>query len=319
MAAGENASALNPIIEVSDYSYPGGWRAANSNERARHYCERLELGSILLFRGIPFDLSREEIDYLVAQRTANTRFHKNISYRPAQDALRGFAADDENRGRVHTFMRTYSERVSRFVSEFLAPYAGKWQVDYASFRPQEEAGRDLPLHKRNDLLHVDAFPSRPSRGGRILRVFTNINPEQPRVWMTGEPFQQLAPKYARAAGLERIAQSSHSPMAHALRSAKRALRAIGVKTPDHSPYDRFMLRFHDWLKENSEYQANGVKTRSEFAPFTTWLILTDTVPHAVLSGRYALEQTYIIPPDALVVPEQAPIHVLERLCGATLA
>jgi len=62
------------------------------------------------------------------------------------------------------------------------------KLDFASFRPLEEQGRDLSLHKRNDLLHVDAFPSRPTHGGRILRVFANINPSVGRVWNVGEPF-----------------------------------------------------------------------------------------------------------------------------------
>ncbi len=79
-----------------------------------------------------------------------------------------------------------------FLSSFLAPYAGKWILDFASFRPFEEDGRDLPLHKRNDLLHVDAFPSRPTRGGRILRVFTNLNLSKPRVWQTTGPFESFA-------------------------------------------------------------------------------------------------------------------------------
>ena len=45
---------------------------------------------------------------------------------------------------------------------------------------------------RNDLIHVDNFPSRPSNGDRLLRVFANINPERPRVWVTSDAFEALA-------------------------------------------------------------------------------------------------------------------------------
>jgi hypothetical protein len=38
-----------------------------------------------------------------------------------------------------------------------------------------------------------------------------------------------------------------------------------------------------------------------------------------LSGQFALEQTFIIPPDALVAPQVAPIRVLENLCDRKLA
>jgi hypothetical protein len=43
------------------------------------------------------------------------------------------------------------------------------------------------------------------------------------------------------------------------------------------------------------------------------------VPHAVLSGQYALEQTFIIPVRALVTPEKSPIRVLEKMAGRPLA
>jgi hypothetical protein len=39
----------------------------------------------------------------------------------------------------------------------------------------------------------------------------------------------------------------------------------------------------------------------------------------VLSGQYALEQTFIIPVRALIQPEKSPIRVLEKLAGRPLA
>ena len=71
-------------------------------------------------------------------------------------------------------MRSYSERALAFLWKLLPRYMEKARIDFASFRPQEEEGRDLPTKKRNDLLHVDAFPTRPTRGDMILRFFTNI-------------------------------------------------------------------------------------------------------------------------------------------------
>jgi hypothetical protein len=212
-------------------------------------------------------------------------------------------------------MRNYSRAVTEFVSRLLAPYAGRWTLDYASFRPLEEAGRALSLHKRNDLLHVDAFPSRPTRGGRILRVFTNISPQKNRVWLAGMRFAQLADQYAKRAGIEDFARTSDS---FSMR-ARHALHALGLPIPDRSAYDSFMLHLHDWMKENSEFQANTPRQRIEFPPLTTWLVFTDTVPHAVLSGQFALEQTYIVPVEAMITPEVAPIRVLERISGARLA
>jgi hypothetical protein len=50
--------------------------------------------------------------------------------------------------RLHEAMRYYSVQVVKFLSQLLAPYSPQWKLDFASFRPLEEEGRDLPLHSR---------------------------------------------------------------------------------------------------------------------------------------------------------------------------
>ena len=59
----------------------------------------------------------------------------------------------------------------------------------------------ISFRSRNDLLHVDSFPTRPSGGKRLLRVFMNVNFSQSRVWITSDNFEQLAHQYGREAGL----------------------------------------------------------------------------------------------------------------------
>ena len=305
---------------VSGYRYPGGWIAATAGDQSRDYCRALEQGEILFFPGVPFALPEADREFLISQRQTESRFHKNVSYRPQQDALRGTAAESaEDMARLRRIMRNYSASVTAFVRAFLAPYANNVALDFASFRPQEEEGRDLPLHKRNDLLHVDAFPTRPTRGARILRVFTNINPSQSRVWVTGESFHRIAPAYFEQAGLQRFAFSAGSPWRKIRAAVRGGIKKLGVPLPQHAPYDRFMLRFHDWLKENSSFQQKSSHVRSEFPPGSSWLVFTDGVPHAALSGRFALEHTYIVPRQALVAPDVAPISVLEKLCGQELS
>jgi hypothetical protein len=48
------------------------------------------------------------------------------------------------------------------------------------------------------------------------------------------------------------------------------------------------------------------------------MVFTDMVTHAVLSGQFALEQTFLIARRSLTLPEQAPVAVLERLAGKPL-
>ena len=70
-------------------------------------------------------------------------------------------------------------------------YTTRLQAGRTSFRPIEIAGR-IPKSIRKDdtKLHVDAFPTSPTQGNRIIRVFTNVDPNQsPRVWRLGEPFE----------------------------------------------------------------------------------------------------------------------------------
>ena len=304
-----------PGMLVEDYKAVAGWTGpAQGGDRARAYCDLLERGQILSFREPPFELSVADREFLLSQEWAEMRLHKNISYRPAEDLLKGVQGSGETVRRVHDIMRRYSNGVITFLKEFLAPYAGKWILDFASFRPFEEERRGLPLHKRNDLLHVDAFPSRPTRGGRILRVFTNLNPATPRVWNVCDDFAGIARQHAEAAGLTRIAGQD----GFVRRTVQNVGHALGIRGMGRTPYDMFMLRFHDYLKENVEFQEKAPKTRLDFPPLSTWMVYTDGVAHAAMSGRYALEQTLLIPPDALVSPDFAPYRVLEALSGCSL-
>ncbi|MGD1211866.1 MAG: Kdo hydroxylase family protein [Candidatus Acidiferrales bacterium] len=302
-----------PWISVEDYK-AGGWAyPAQREARARICCEQLERGQILFFREPPFDLPPEDREFLLSRQWTELRLHKNVSYRPSEDVLKGVSGDAATVERLHSILRNYSAQVAAFVTKFLAPYAGKWTLDFASFRPLEEENRDLPLHKRNDLLHVDAFPSRPTRGGRILRVFTNLNPAKPRIWHTTQDFESLARQYAQDAGLQRCAEDSVVS-----RTVQNWGEKLGFRGTGRTPYDMFMLRFHDYLKENEEFQRDCPKVRLEFPPLATWLVYTDGVAHAAMSGQYALEQTFLVPPKALVAPEQAPYRILEKIAGRPL-
>ena len=287
-------SSGSAIVDVSNFDL---------NQSSWH-CDQLERGKVLLFSHVPFEFSERDREFLLSQKQTGSRFHKNISYRPAKDLLKGVDDDSPDRERMITIMRNFSRSVTAFISQFLAPYAGKMKLDFASFRPLEEQGRDLPLHKRNDLLHVDAFPSRPTHGARILRVFANINPSVGRVWNVGEPFHEFLPKLMQ---VKRIGPSS-SGLGRAL---AHVASKIGLPVPDRSPYDEFMLYLHDWLKENNDFQRNSPKQELVFPPGSAWMVYTDGVPHAAMSGQYALEQTFIIPREALVTPQVAPYRVLE--------
>lgn len=299
----EASSHSATLLEVTDLS----------SERAGWLCSQLELGSVLYFSAIPFVFAESDREFLLSLKQSGSRFHKNISYRPATGILKGVAVDSADQARLLRVMRGFSEEVTRFVEALLRPYAGKLKLDFASFRPLEEKGRDLPLHQRNDLLHVDAFPSRPTHGDRILRVFVNINPRASRIWNVGEPFHALLPEIMRT---HKLAPPQRSGAARNL--ARLAIK-LGLPIPDRSRYDDFMLFLHDWLKENADFQQNSPKRELDFPSGSCWMVYTDGVPHAAMSGQFALEQTFIVPVEALVSPETAPFRVLESVTGVAMS
>jgi len=287
------APGTSAIVDVTNFDF---------NQAAWH-CDQLERGKVLFFSHVPFEFPDDDREFLLSQKQTGSRFHKNISYRPTKDILKGVDEDSPDRERMNTIMRNFSIAVSKFIVRFLEPYATKVRLDFASFRPLEEQGRDLSLHKRNDLLHVDAFPTRPTHGARILRVFANINPSVGRVWNVGEPFHEFLPRLMQVKKI--------GPSGGIGRALTHFASKIGLPVPARSPYDEFMLYLHDWLKENSDFQQNSPKQELVFPPGSAWMVYTDGVPHAAMSGQYALEQTFIVPRDALVTPQVAPCQVLE--------
>ncbi len=278
-----------------------------------HY-EQIEEGKILFFPQMPIEFPEEDWRFLLRQRQSDSRYYKNIAYRPARNIVTGVASGSD-REELRRILKAYSRQAEELLARLLPRYAMGWRLDYTSFRPFEEEGRELSLHSRNDLLHVDAFPTRPTNGDRILRFFTNINPEEPRVWITSQGFGELATAYAREAGLLEMAR----PGASSFRNAFAGLaRRFGLRRLAASPYDAFMKRFHDFLKENQRFQETCPKDRIEFPARSSWLVFTDMVSHAVLGGQFALEQTFIVSRRAMQRPEQAPVSVLERLAGVPL-
>lgn len=306
------------------------------SEQSRSWCAQLEAGSILYFPETPVPIPAADLDFLLTRPQAASRMHKNIAYKPGPDVLSGVdrsaeGFDGESVDRLHSILRSYSAAVAAFLAGFLAPYRQRWQLDYASFRPIEEAGRDLPMHSRNDLLHTDAFPTRPTRGARILRFFHNIHPTRTRDWIVAEPFPRIVDRFVHPSSLApgsvagaspRLNAAPHPlPLPHPDSAAMSAARQLAQSTGlaalvprlKRTPYDEFMVRLHNTMKEDAEFQRTCPREQVSFAPGSSWMVYTETVPHAVVAGQYALEQTFLVDPAAMVTPGSAPVAVLERL------
>jgi hypothetical protein len=276
----------------------------------RQIAERLERGEVVHYPICPFQLPQnEERQFLLEQKLAS-RAHKNISYDPAKDRTAGYRLEDHRQAsRLHDLLSTFSAVVTAWLTNNVPRYATAWRLDQVTFRPEEEATRRLRHNARNDLLHVDAFPSRPTNGYRILRVFANVNPTDPRVWITSDPFAKLLERYGRQVGL---------PDGGFHWSGLWQRGVVGLFNPNRrrrSPYDEFMLRMHDFMKAHDDFQENCFKRYWEFQPGCAWMAITDTCSHAALRGRFALEHSYFLAPESLALPNEAPAALLARACG----
>ncbi len=307
-----------PVHAISPESLRDAFTGADSDQ-LRAWCAALEAGGVLYFPETPLPIPAGDLEILLGQQQTGSKLHKNIAYKPKNDELTGVDAKTspaETVRRVHEVMRRYSKSVEWFLAQFLAPYKQRWVLDYASYRPLEEKGRDLSVRRRNDLLHTDAFPTRPTRGWRILRFFHNIHPTRTRDWVIGEAFPKVVGSFAPGK------LSVPRPDSAIARGGKQLATATGlaklVPQWKRTPYDEFMMQLHNAMKENAAFQETCAKEYVEFAPGSSWMVYTETVPHAVLAGQYALEQTFLVDPAAMVTPESAPVAVLEKMTGARL-
>lgn len=304
------SGGMSQMVAVQDATGAYITPSADPSGRGRWLCSQLEAGNILFFPHTPFSFPHADRELLLGRKQTGSAFHKNVAYRPSQDRITGLDKTDAPEAeRLRVILRNYSQSVVQFLTGLLTPYAGKWKLDFASFRPLEEKGRAARLHARNDLPHFDSFPTRPTNGDRILRFFTNINPMQSRVWITSQTFEALGPHFAKSIGLPKAGASPFGTLA----------RALHLPGANRSPYDNFMHRCHNTMKEDSAFQQSCPKQRWEFPPDSNWMAFTDCVSHAVLEGQYALEQTFLVSRGAMVEPQRAPIAVLERLAGYGLS
>ena len=273
--------------------------------------ERLERGEVIYYPVCPFPLPEGEDRTFLLEQQLGGRVHKNIGFDPRTGKAGGFLRHNQMQAeRLRHLLSEFSKTTTQWVTRTLPQYSRGWQLDRVSFRPEEEATRRLRLTARNDLLHVDAFPSRPTNGWRILRVFANVNLTEPRIWITSDPFAKLLERYGRQVGL---------PGSHPSRWTRRLREGmLGIFRPNRSPrsdYDDFMLRFHNFLKANEEFQERCRKRFWKFPPSSAWMVITDTATHAALRGRYALEHSYFLAPHSQALPDESPAALLARACG----
>jgi hypothetical protein len=203
-------------------------------------------------------------------------------------------------------VKRYRECALGLITGLFPRYRAQLRVAQTSFRPNRVEGRETSWRKDDSRLHVDAFPSRPNHGERILRVFNNVNPAgEPRRWRVGERFDDVAARYLGQIGRP-------WPGSAAL------MHALHITKSRRSEYDHIMLQLHDRMKADQAYQADAPQLAFGFPPGSTWVCYSDQTPHAAMGGQYMFEQTLHLPVAGLYEPQRSPLKVLERMRGRSL-
>ncbi|HUE64287.1 MAG TPA: Kdo hydroxylase family protein [Rhizomicrobium sp.] len=279
-----------------------GWTGPFDAETKSCALSALESGSVLLFPNLAFNLLETEKQFLDAGVSDGKA--KNISLDHTSGKMQSSSLTGEKARQLVAMIERFGRQAEGLVHALL-PYT---HVERArtSFRPVEVKGRHYSKISDDRLLHIDAFPSRPMRGRRILRFFANVSPVSQRHWHVGQPFEEFARAFLPRVG-------PHLP------GKSWLYEKLGVTHGRRSLYDELMLSLHDAAKLDSGFQRHSPHEAIDFPPGSCWLVFTDMVLHAALGGELALEQTFHLDIDQLAEPERAPIRVLEKMSGKTLA
>ncbi|MEQ6436048.1 Kdo hydroxylase family protein [Comamonas sp. w2-DMI] len=281
-------------IDATDWRQTSGrpeWTAA------------VEAGKVLYFPQLAFQLSEQEKSLLRPDiRDPKTR---NISLN-VDGSIKGVAGDEATRQQVAAMVGRFREQATALIAGLFPQYMPVVRMAPTSYRPSQVETRAQSWRADDKRMHVDAFPSRPNYGERILRVFTNVNPDgQPRVWRVGEPFEDVARKFLPRA----------KPY---VRWQAKALQMLHVTKSLRSEYDHLMLQLHDGMKGDPDYQKNAPQETVPFAAGSTWVCFSDQAVHAVMAGQYMLEQTLFLPPGSEYDTAASPLAILTRLKGHPL-
>lgn len=281
-------------IDVAD------WHVDTPNQ---DWIAGLEAGKVLYFPHLPFALLPDEQALL----TPNIRDPKvrNISL-DASGHLKGALGDTATQLALALMIGRFREQAQSLVYSLLPKYQGSLRLAPTSYRPTQVETRAQSWRADDRRLHVDAFPSRPNYGERILRVFCNVNPDGvPRVWRVGEPFETVARQFLPRAKPYAPWQAS-------------VMKALHITKSYRSEYDHLMLQLHDGMKGDMAYQESAGQVTMPFAAGSVWVCFSDQASHAVMSGQYMLEQTLHLPPEKQYDPAASPLAILSKLTGRQL-
>lgn len=266
----------------------------------------LEAGKVLYFPNFGqhgFAPHKEELALFREDiRDPKTR---NISLSSAGD-LKGVVGDDATRALMAGMIGRFRAEAEGLLGNLVPRYGEHLRRGATSFRPAVVQNRVQSWRADDRRMHVDAFPSRPNYGERLLRVFTNVNQDgEPRVWRVGEPFEDVARRFLPKVKPYSAWQAKVLNLLHVTKSLR-------------SEYDHIMLQLHDAMKSDLDYQKNAPQVTFGFPPGCAWVCFSDQTSHAVMAGQYMMEHTLQLSPMHQYDKDASPLAILTRMQGHAL-
>ena len=265
----------------------------------------IEAGQVLF---LPELRSRAEPREAVLFTPAILGSSKNASFDPATGRLGGTNASGDDAELLRALMRRFSDAAAALVNTLLPDYRATIARGRASFRPAEIAGRASSWRKDDTRLHVDSFPATPTGGRRILRVFSNVNPNgKPRAWRVGGDFESVARRFANTLSIP-LPGSGH------------LLALLRVTKSPRSAYDALMLQLHDRMKGDEDVPARLAASGDRFSGgLDVAGVHRRSEPRRARRDSTSSNRPSCCQSLRCNDPERSPLRVLERLKGRRLA
>ena len=262
----------------------------------------LEQARIVYLPRKTFELSTAErsrfMDPAVVDQPRKHAGRARIIYEPDIGKLRCSNLKGREQEELRAMLARYAQWSRDLVLGLFPGYERGLEMGPTTFRPCPRTGPQG--------LHVDSFFFVPTEGRRVLRIFTNVNPEAPREWQVGrERFEPFA---------QRLMPQVKAP----LPGSGWVLDKCHITKGRRTAYDHTMRQLRNLTKADKGYQKDAPRDRIAFPGNSTWIVFPDGVLHGALTGQFAFEQTFLLDVEAMQEPARSPLRTLERLMGREL-
>ena len=150
----------SPIVEI-DFT---DWQQAHPRPE---WTAAVEAGQVLFFPKLGFELQPDEKALLREDMLAAGK--RNVSL-GADGVLKGAAGSADEQQALAAMIGRFRAQAQGLIDRLLPAYKGQLRMAPTSFRPKQVETRAQSVRADDQRMHVDAFPSRPNYGERILRV-----------------------------------------------------------------------------------------------------------------------------------------------------